>query len=72
MEEVPVSDFIHPDDLEFVTGRMIQVYSEGEAASPIKERLLDVNGNVKEVVVFSLPTVYQGKLGCQFIVQPLS
>lgn len=63
-------DFVHPDDLNMVTGRMIQVYSEGEAAPPMKERLLDVNGTVKEVMVYSLPTVYRGKLGCQFIVQP--
>ncbi|MDE4907640.1 PAS domain S-box protein [Methanogenium marinum] len=72
LDYLPFTDFIHPDDLEFVTQRMIQVYSEGKAAPPRKERLLDTNGNVKEVMVFSLPTVYHGKLGSQFIVQPLS
>jgi PAS domain S-box-containing protein len=70
--KMPVVDFIHPDDLELVTQRMIQVYSTGEAAPPITERLLDTKGNVKEVMVFSLPTVYHGKLGSQFIVHPLS
>jgi len=70
--KMPVLDFIHPDNQEFVTQRMIQVYSTGEAAPPQKERLLDTNGNVKEVMVFSLPTVYNGKQGSQFIVHPLS
>jgi len=64
--------FIHPDDLALVTKRMAHVYSTGEAASPMKERLLDINGNVKEVTVFSLPTIYRGKLGCEFNIQPSS
>jgi PAS domain-containing protein len=64
--------FIHPDDLALVTKRMAHVYLTGEAASPMKERLLDINGNVKEVMVFSLPTIYRGKLGCEFNIQPFS
>ena len=71
LEGRPLSDFIHPEDLEFVTGRMIHVYSTGEADHPVKERLIDRNGNAKEVMVYSLPTVFHGKLGNQFIVQPL-
>lgn len=64
--------FIHPDDLALVMRRMAHVYMTGEAASPMKERLMDVNGNVKEVMVFSLPTVYRGKLGCEFNILPSS
>lgn len=65
-----LGSFIHPDDLELVVGRMTHVYSKGEAAPPMKERLLDVHGNIKEVMVFSLPTVYRGKPGCEFNIQP--
>lgn len=69
---LPISKFVHPEVLELVRERVAHVYSKGEAAPPMKERLIDINGSVKEVMVFSLPTVYHGKLGCEFNIQPLS
>lgn len=71
IENMSFSDYIHPEDLGFVTHRMMHVYSEGEVAPPVKERLIDGNGGVREVMVYSFPTVYHGKPGSQFVIQPL-
>ncbi|WFN35581.1 PAS domain S-box protein [Methanogenium sp. S4BF] len=72
VEMLSFSGFIHPDDLDFVTDRMIHVYSKGEVAPPMEERLIDADGTVKKVVVYSFPTVYHGEPGSQFVIQPLS
>lgn len=65
-----INEYIHPDCVGVVTERVRQVYS-GKALPLVKERLLDMNGTTKEVMSICFPTVYRGKLGCEFIFQPL-
>jgi len=56
-------DRIHPDDREFVAGRIRQSREQGTMAPLVEERYLRLDGSVVEVEVAAVPFRYDGETG---------
>ncbi len=61
----PVFDFLHPDYHGLASERILKMELVGDAAEPIVERLLRVDGSPVDVELAALPIVWRGAAAIQ-------
>ena len=67
----PVLDFVPPDQVEMIKGRMRRVLEEGWAPL-IEEQFLRLDGRSVDVEVVAVRVSYQGRLASQMVIRDIS
>ncbi len=67
-----VLDFIHPQSLELVKGRMAQIARERKPLPAIEERLLRIDGTPIWVELAAIPFMFKGQPSVQVIVRDIT
>lgn len=67
-----VIDFIHPDSLPEVKGRITSSSGEGESFNSVEEKVLAADGSVLEVETSSVPITYMGERCVMAILQDIT
>ncbi len=62
-----IIDFVHPDYLEVVKGRIDEMKGEGKKVPLIEEKFIRLDGTLIDVEVAASPFTYQGKPGMQVV-----
>lgn len=68
----PLLSFIHPDYRDVVIERIQKSYENRQAAPPLVEKMIRLDGAVIEVEVTSQPIVYQGEQATQVVINDIS
>ncbi|HYW35142.1 MAG TPA: PAS domain S-box protein [Balneolaceae bacterium] len=59
-------NFAHPDDWETIKARDAQLMNK-QKVPPKEQRIIDVKGNIKNVIVYSIPIHYKGETAIQSV-----
>ncbi|WP_281299176.1 PAS domain S-box protein [Flavobacterium limnophilum] len=68
----PVLEFIHPDSIESVIQRMIDVVKDSNASDIVEEKFIDLQGNPIDVEIKAIPTSYEHKEAVQVIIHDIT
>lgn len=68
----PVLQFIHPDNMESVIQRMIDVLRDSNASDIVEEKFIDINRKAIDVEIKAIPTVYDQKDAVQVIIHDIT
>lgn len=68
----PVLDFAHPDYRQIAMERIRQTQEEGAAADLLEEKFVRLDGQVIDVEVAGLATVYEGNAATQVVVRDIT
>ncbi|MGB7925921.1 MAG: PAS domain S-box protein [Pyrinomonadaceae bacterium] len=68
----PVLDIVHPDYLETVRARIRQLQEAGQRTELLEEKFVRLDGQVIDVEVTGIPTVYVGKPAVQVVVRDIT
>ena len=68
----PVLQFIHPDSMESITQRMIDVLRDSNASDIVEEKLIDLYGKSIDVELKAIPTLYEQQEAVQVIIHDIS
>ena len=68
----PVLQFIHPDSMESVIQRMIDVVKDNNASDIVEEKFIDLHGNPIDVELKAIPTSYQHQDAVQVIIHDIT
>ncbi|MES2574755.1 MAG: PAS domain S-box protein [Bacteroidota bacterium] len=67
-----VLKFIHPDSMESIIQRMIEVVRDSNASEIVEERFIDLYGRAIDVELKAIPTVYQHQDAVQVILHDIT
>ena len=68
----PVLEFIHPDSIESVIQRMIDVVKDSNASDIVEEKFIDLHGTPIDVEIKAIPTNYEHKEAVQVIIHDIT
>lgn len=68
----PVLQFIHPDSMESVIQRMIDVVRDTNASDIVEEKFIDLYGNPIDVELKAIPTIYEQQEAVQVIIHDIT
>ncbi|SHG84344.1 PAS domain S-box-containing protein [Flavobacterium fluvii] len=68
----PVLQFIHPDSMESVIQRMIEVIRDSNASDIVEEKFIDLHGNPIYVELKGIPTFYEQQEAVQVIIHDIT
>jgi PAS domain S-box-containing protein len=67
-----VLQFIHPDSMESVKQRMVDVIRHSNASDIAEEKFIDIHGNSIDVELKAIPTIYEQKDAVQVIIHNIT
>lgn len=68
----PALDFVHPDERELISKRILEIFESGKTSQWIEERFLKLDGGLIYVEVVSTPIIYGGKPSLQVIIHDIT
>ncbi|QLG28209.1 PAS domain S-box protein [Halorarum halophilum] len=63
----PAIEYIHPDEREESTGRIRSMLEDRESVPPTERRIVTADGEVKHVLIASIPVTYGGEPAAQTV-----
>lgn len=67
-----VLQFVHPDSMESVIQRMIEVIRDSNASDIVEEKFIDLHGTPIDVELKAIPTSYEHKEAVQVIIHDIT
>lgn len=68
----PVLQFIHPDSMESIIQRMVEVVRDNNASDIVVEKFIDLYGKPIDVEIKAIPTVYEHQDAVQVIIHDIT
>lgn len=68
----PVLDFVHPDSLEVVKGRMATIARARKPLPPMEERLVRLDGTPMWVDLSAIPFTFEGHIAVQVVARDIT
>lgn len=65
-------DVVHPDYVQLVKQRVKQVEEQGRESSLQEQKLIRLDGKVRDVEIAGIPSTYQGKVATQIVIRDIT
>ncbi|HEY6141903.1 MAG TPA: PAS domain S-box protein [Flavobacterium sp.] len=67
-----VLQFIHPDSMESVIQKMIDMLKDDNASDVVEEKFIDLSGKTIHVEIKGIPTIYEQQVAVQVIIHDIT